>query len=87
MGSDGPLSPPVRSTSSILAILCAIGSFAFVDNAAGKMLLAALAVLFGLVGVLRSTSPRFKGGLLSVVAIVIAVLGLLAALLDAIGLF
>jgi hypothetical protein len=77
---------PVKSMASIIAICCAIGSFV-VDNAAGKMVLAIAAVVAGLIGLLRAASPSVSGGLLSLVAIVMAVGGFLVAMLDAIGLF
>ena len=85
--TDGPImAAPVKSLASILAIVCAIGSF-MVHNAAGKFSLAVAGVLLGLVGLARALSPRVSGGLLSLLAITVAVIGLLAAILDAVGLF
>jgi hypothetical protein len=75
-----------KSAASIMAIIAAIGSF-FVANAALKFGLAIGAVVLGLVGAAKAMSPRTSGGLLSIAAITIAGIGLLAAILDAVGLF
>ena len=80
------IGPQAKSLASILAIVAAVGSF-IVNNAAGKFGLAIAAVLLGLVGMIRAVSPRVSGGILSISAVVIAVFGLLAAILDAAGLF
>lgn len=72
---------PVKSTASIIAIGCALGSF-FVDHAALKLLLVVIAIMAGLVGLLRSIHPNVSGGLLSIVAIVVAAIGFVVALLD-----
>ena len=80
----GPRVPvAVKSMASIAAILCAVGSL-IVGNAAGKMVLAIVAVVCGLVGMLRAVSPRVSGGILSMVAIVIALLGFVVAMFDAV---
>ena len=80
----GPRVPvAVKSMASIAAILCAVGSL-IVGHAGGKMLLAVVAVVCGLVGMLRAVSPRVSGGILSMVAIVIALLGFVVALFDAV---
>ncbi len=75
-----------KSAASIVAILAAIGSF-FVANAGLKFALAIGAVLFGLIGLAKSASSKVSGGILSIAAITIAGIGLLAAILDAVGLF
>jgi hypothetical protein len=72
---------PVKSTASIIAILCAVGSF-FVDHAALRLLLVVIAVIAGLVGMLKAIHPQVSGGILSIIAILIAAAGLVAALLD-----
>ena len=80
----GPRVPvAVKSMASIAAILCAVGSL-IVGNAGGKLLLAIVAVVFGLVGMLRAVSPRVSGGVLSMIAIVIAMIGFVVALIDAV---
>lgn len=80
----GPRVPgTVKSMASIAAILCAVGSL-IVGNAGGKMLLAIVAVVCGLVGLLRAVSPRVSGGILSLAAIAIAVIGFGVAMFDAV---
>jgi hypothetical protein len=74
---------PVKSIASIAAILFAMCSF-IISNAAGKMVVAVVAVGFGLVGMLRAASPRVSGGILSMVAIVLAIFGFVVAIIDAI---
>lgn len=75
------VSAPVKSSASIFAILCAVGSF-FVDHAALRLLLVVAAVLAGLVGLMRSVSPNVSGGILSMIAIVLAGIGFFVALFD-----
>ncbi len=72
---------PVKSTASIIAIAAAVGSL-FVDHAALRLMLVVVAVLAGLVGLLRSIHPSVSGGLLSAAAMVIAAIGFVVALLD-----
>lgn len=76
------VSTPVKSMASIIAIICAIASFV-VPNAAGKLVLALVAVGAGLIGMLRAVHPNVSGGILSIVALVIAVFGVLVAIFDA----
>ena len=85
-GNGYRLQTPVKSMASIAAILCAVASF-IVNNAAGKMALAVAAIVAGLIGMIRAVSPNVSGGILSVIAIVVAVFGLLAAIFDAVGFF
>lgn len=68
---------PAFSIPSILAIVCAIGSF--VAGAGLGMLLAILAIVFGAIGVLLSLSPRVRGGLMSVFSVLAGVVGIIAA--------
>lgn len=74
---------PVKSIASIAAILFAVGSFV-VGNAGGKMVMAIVAVVFGLIGLLRAASPRVSGGILSILAILMALFGFVVAILDAV---
>jgi hypothetical protein len=82
--SSGPVGPrgQVKSIVSILAIVCALASLFFAHNAAARFGLAVAGVLLGLLGMLKALSPRVSGGILSMAAIVIAVLGLLWAIID-----
>jgi hypothetical protein len=80
----GPIvSGPVRSTASIIAILCAIGSFVLSAN--GREFLALFAALVaigaGLLGGLRALSPRVSGGILSILAVVLGALAVIVALI------
>ena len=43
------------------------------------------AVLLGVIGIARATSPRTGGGLASTIALILAVIGLLLALLGMLG--
>jgi hypothetical protein len=68
-----------RSTTSILAILAAIGSFVLSarNNGITAFLVALFAIAAGLFGGLKALSPRVSGGMLSLAAVL---LGVLAAL-------
>lgn len=76
------MSPQVRSTASILAILAAIGSF--VLSSQGREFLALFAAVFaigaGLLGGLRALSPRVSGGMLSIIAVGLGLVAVLVAL-------
>ncbi len=68
-----------RSTTSILAILAAVGSFVLSarDHGFIALLLALFAIAAGLFGGLKALSPRVSGGMLSIAAVL---LGVIAAL-------
>jgi hypothetical protein len=72
----------VRSTISMIAIVCAIGSF--VLSARGREMVALLCAIIaiggGLFGGLRAPSPRVSGGLISILAIVLGVIGIFVAI-------
>jgi len=70
---------PAYSIPSILAIVCAIGSF--MAGAGLGMLLAILAIVFGAIGVLLSLSPRVRGGMMSIFSVLAGVIGIIAAVL------
>jgi hypothetical protein len=78
-----PLSPPVRSAASVIAIVCAIGSFILASR--GREFLgifcALLAVGAGLIGGVRALSPRVSGGILSILAVLLGVIGLIFAII------
>ena len=69
---------PTMSGASILAIVAAILSF-FVSAGWG-FLLAIIAILAGLVGLVLSLSPRVRGGITSFFAIVAGLIGIVAAI-------
>src|SRR3954470_12516373 len=70
---------PVRSTTSIVAIACAIGSFvATAQHHAGwGFTLGIVAIVAGALGFLRSVSPRVKGGIISLLSVAMGVIALL----------
>lgn len=78
-----PVHYSARETSfslpSILAIVAAIVSF-FVSGGLGFML-AILAIVFGLIGVLLSLSPTVRGGMVSMLSIFAGALGIIVAIL------
>jgi hypothetical protein len=59
---------------AVLALVCALGAF-FVNPGLG-MFLALVAMLLGVVGLLRAVSPRVSGGAMSLAAIVLGAIGL-----------
>jgi hypothetical protein len=73
------VSGQVRSGVSIVAILCAIGSF--VMSGQGReiigFVLALVAVIAGLLGGVKALSPRVSGGVLSIAAVVLGVIAVL----------
>ena len=75
-----PDSPsPAFSAPAIVAVICAVASFFF--NAGLGLILAVVAILAGLAGVVMALSPRVRGGIASIVAIVAGLVGILAAIL------
>ena len=77
------LSGPAKSTTSILAIVCALGSFFLTArHHAGFALLAAIvAIGAGLLGGLRALSPRVSGGILSILAVLLGAIAIVVALI------
>ena len=74
---------PKFSIPSIIAIGCAIASFA--TGALAGFILALIAVAFGALGFLLSFSSSRRGGLVSTLAILGGVLGVIAAIVKAIA--
>ena len=70
------------SISSILAIIAAI--FSFKVGAIGGLLLAALALFFGVLGMVLALLPNVRGGILSILAVILSLLGIVAAIIKAI---
>jgi hypothetical protein len=71
------------SLPSIIAFAAAIGSF-FV-GAFGGFILALVAIMFGIVGVLLSFAPTVRGGFVSILSLIIAVIGIVVATIKAIA--
>ncbi|MGJ8642007.1 MAG: hypothetical protein ACSHX9_01255 [Luteolibacter sp.] len=70
------------SIPSLLAILSAILSFNV--GAIIGLLLAALAFIFGALGILLAFSPKTRGGGISILAVVLSFIGVIAAIIKAI---
>jgi hypothetical protein len=69
---------PIRSTASIVAILCALGSFWMSGH--GRELwgfiLSIVSILAGLIGGIKALSPRVSGGILSMAAVALGLIAL-----------
>ncbi len=74
---------PAKSAASILAIVCALGSFFLTARHHGVLafLAALVAVGAGLLGGFKALSPRVSGGILSILAVLLGVIALLVALI------
>ena len=70
-------SSPAFSIPSILAMICAIGSF--MAGATGGFLLAILAIILGGLGVVLALAPQTRGGIASVISILAGAIGIIAA--------
>src|SRR4051794_30176461 len=73
----------IRSTVSVVAIICAIASFvmsAQLRQGLG-LLLALVAIVAGLMGGMRALSPRVSGGMLSIAAVGLGVIAVLFAVI------
>ena len=73
---------PHKSLVSLLAIAAAIASF-FVHSGIAGLLLAIVAIVLGLIGFLVSFLPREKGGVLSLLAMFLGVIGAVCGLIRA----
>lgn len=73
------------SIPSIIAIIAALASFPV--GALFGFLLAIVAVIFGLIGMALSFSPRVRGGVVSVLGVMAGMLGVLAAVVKGIAWF
>ncbi len=76
-------SRPVFSIPSLLAVAAAIGSFAV--GAFWGLVLAIIAIVFGIIGVVLALSPRVRGGFVSVVSLGAGIIGIIAALLKGVS--
>jgi hypothetical protein len=64
--------------ASLIAIVCAVASF-FVGAGWG-FLLALIAIVAGLIGMVLSISPRVRGGITSFFAIIAGLIGIVTAI-------
>jgi hypothetical protein len=67
---------------SIIALLAAIGSF--MTGAILGMILAVVAIVFGILGVVLSLAPAKRGGVISTFGIGAGVIGIVAAVIKAV---
>jgi hypothetical protein len=77
------VSAPVRSMASVVAIISALASFYFSNRGTQSLgfILAFVAIGAGLLGGVKALSPRVSGGILSIIAVLLGVIGVLYALL------
>jgi hypothetical protein len=66
------------SVPSIIAVIAAVLSFT--TGAFWGFVLAGIAIVAGLIGVLFALSPRVRGGMVSVVAVLAGLVGIIAAI-------
>jgi hypothetical protein len=73
--------------SAMLAIIAAVGSYlaTFTGHPIIGLLAALAALPLGILGLVMAASPRISGGIMSIVAIILAVLALGVALLGILG--
>ena len=82
---ETPVTRPSSATfsvTSIIAIAAAIGSF--MTGAFFGLILAGIAIVFGIFGVLKALSPAVRGGIASTLAIIAGAVGVIAALVKAV---
>ncbi len=71
------------SIPSLIAIGAAIASL-FV-GAMGGFILALIAIFFGVIGLLLSFSPSVRGGMVSILSLIVAAIGIVIAVIKAIA--
>ncbi len=74
---------PRFSIPSVLAIVCAIASFN--AGAAAGFMLAIVAMVLGILGLLIAFRPQKRGGIVSIVAVLAGAAGILAAIFKGIA--
>ena len=70
------------SIPSIIALLAAIGSF--MNGAILGMVLAVIAIVFGILGVVLSLAPAKRGGMIRTLGIGAGAIGIIAAVIKAV---
>jgi hypothetical protein len=71
------------SIPSLLAIAAAFGTFAV--GGWGSFILAIAAIFFGVIGLVLSFSPSVRGGVISVFSLILAVIGIIVAVIRALA--
>ncbi|MCW1925786.1 hypothetical protein OKA05_24725 [Luteolibacter arcticus] len=77
MNATTPSTRASFSLPSIVAILAAIGSF--MNGATLGLILAVVAIIFGIIGVVLSLAPGKRGGVISTFGIGAGLIGIIAA--------
>jgi hypothetical protein len=76
---------PSRAKFSIPSIIAFItASLSFATGAFWGFVLAGIAIIFGIVGVLLAFSPSIRGGMVSTVSLIIGFVGLIVAVVKAV---
>ena len=71
------------SIPSIIALVAAVLSF--MTGAVAGLVLAIIAIFFGLIGVLMSFSSRTRGGIVSTMSLLAGFIGIIAAVIKAVA--
>jgi hypothetical protein len=79
---DGTVVKPHFSIPSIVALAAAIASFFVAPGL--QFILALVAIVFGVIGLLLSFSPSIRGGIISTFSLVVAAIGIVVAIIRAI---
>ena len=79
MATTTPVTSNSFSLPSIIAVAAAIGSF--MTGAMWGLVLAVVAIVFGILGVILSLSPAKRGGIASTFGIAAGAVGIIAALI------
>lgn len=85
MATTTPTTGSSFSLPSLISVVAAIGSF--MTGAIWGLVLAVIAIAFGLLGVLLSLSPAKRGGVVSTFAVGAGAIGIIAAIIKAIMYF
>ena len=83
MDTQVPATRASFSIPSVIAIICALASFAV--GAFWGFVLALIAIFFGVIGMVMALSARVRGGMVSILSIVAAVAGIVVAGIKAIA--
>lgn len=82
MATTTPVTGNSFSIPSLISVAAAIGSF--MTGATFGLILAVVAILFGILGVVISLSPVKRGGIASTFGIMAGAIGIIAAIIKAI---
>ena len=79
---DGTQTKPQFSIPSLIAMGAAIASF--FAGALGGFILALIAIAFGVLGVLLSLAPSVRGGLISILSMLVGAVAIVMAIIKAV---